>query len=281
MENNTQTDASQAIGTLKAIVKILIIAAGLFMAWGAFFTVGPGEAGVIFDRGEGVLNQTFDEGLHLKIPWWQDSHVFTTRIQKYRQDASAASNDMQEVQTTVALNFHLPRSQVHTLYKRIGPDYKKRIIEPAIQEVVKAVTAKYDAQQLIENRSSAKQDIDRMLTQRLERNYISVDEVSIENFQFTKAFDEAIENKEIARQKALEERNRLEAVEYRAEQRRAEANGEADAIRIINEQLANSPNYVKWYMIDQWNGDTQTIVPFVEGGSGTPLIELPTANSTR
>lgn len=253
---------------------LIAVAAVVVGAFGAFFTVGPGEAGVVFDRGEGVQNHTYGEGLHLKVPYWQDAHVFTTRVQKRQRKTSAASNDLQEVTTRITLNYHLSRDEVHDIYRKVGPDYKSRIIDPAIEEVLKAVTAKYDATALIQNRSSAKKEIDQKLEKRLERNHITVDEVSIEDFQFTEQFDKAIENKEIARQEALEEENRLEAVKMRAEQRREEAKGEADAIATIQEQLAESPEYVQWYMVDRWNGQTQTIVPLVQGGSGT-LAEVP------
>jgi len=269
---------------IKKIIKIggsgILFILLLIFAFGAFFTVGAGEAGVVFDRGSGVLNKTYDEGLHLKTPYWQSSEVFTTRTQKHTQKTSAASNDLQEVRTTITLNYHLSKSEVHDIYKNIGPDYKNRIIIPAIEESLKAVTARYDAQQLIQNRSAVKEDIDEMITKRLERNYITVDEVSIENFKFTQEFAQAIEEKEIARQKALEEKNRKQAVKERAEQRRIKAKGRADAIKTVQEQLADSPEYVEWFTIDKWNGKTQTIVPYVKGNGAKPLMNLPTATNS-
>lgn len=269
-----------SLGKVKAYIGggavLFLLLVLLLMSTGSFFTVGPGQAGVVFDRSDGVLNQTYDEGLHFKVPYWQDAAVFTTRVQKYSKATSAASNDLQEVETTVALNYHISRDEVHDIYKNVGPDYKSRILDPAIKETVKAVTASHDAQALIQNRSVVKDGIKTMLTERLERNHLSVDEVSIENFQFTKEFAQAIEQKEIARQKALEEKNRLEAVKHRADQRRAEARGEADAIRIISEQLSQSPGYIEYLTIKRWNGQTQTIRPLVEGGgSAGTLLELP------
>lgn len=256
------------------VLKVAVTLIGaLLLLTASLFVVGPGERGVKYTATGGVADKVYEEGWHFKVPILESTDSFDVRVQKYRKETSAASNDLQEVTTTLALNYRVNPEAVDDLYRETGPNYVERVIDPAIEETLKAVTARYEAQALIQNRSSVKQDIRDELLTRLEPYDLVVEDVSIENFKFTPEFSDAIEQKEIARQEALKEQNLLEAVKARADQERARAEGQADAIRIVNEELSNSPEYVDWLTIDKWNGETQTIVPLAQGGA-TPLIDV-------
>jgi regulator of protease activity HflC (stomatin/prohibitin superfamily) len=191
------------------------------------------------------------------------------RTQKYQAEADSASSDLQKVQTTVALNFHLDPTKVGDLYKNIGKDFEERIVVPSIQEGVKASTAKFTAEELITKREEVKDKIEEHLKNRLETYNIILETISITDFQFTEVFDTAIEAKVKAEQDALASKNKLEQIKYEAQQQIESAKGQAESIRIINEELERSQKYLTLKTIEKWNG----ILPYVVGSS-TPFIDI-------
>jgi len=250
----------------KRIVLPILI---LIVIFGSFVIVGAGERGVVITLGK-VSDTVFTEGLHFKIPIIQNIEKLDVKTQKEQVDASAASKDLQTVTAKVALNYHLDATNVNRLWQSIGSDYKTRIIDPAIQEAVKAVTAKYTAEELITMRPQVKEDAKLALTERLTKEFIIVDELSIVDFDFSPSFNDAIEAKVTAEQNALAAKNKLEQIKYEAEQRVTQAKGEAEAIRIQAQAIQNQGGaaYVNLKAVEKWNGTLPTYmmgdtVPFV------------------
>jgi len=192
--------------------------------------------------------------LHFKIPFFETPYRFEVRTRIYNAHASAASKDLQVVSTEVALNYHVEKDSVYTLFKNIGENYEERIISPSIQEVVKATTAKHIAEELITKREIVKEEIKEHLRERLSQSFIALDDLSITNFDFSREFNHAIEQKVTAEQNALKEQNNLKVVQFQAQQKIEQAKGEAEAIRIINEQLSKSPKYIDYLTIQKWDG---------------------------
>src|SRR3989338_4049922 len=259
-------DAVVLKGYGKQIILGVII---LIIVFGSFVIVGAGERGVVITLGK-VSDTVWSEGLHFKLPLIQHVEKLDVKTQKEQVDASAASKDLQTVTAKVALNYHLDASEVNHLWQSIGSDYKTRIIDPAIQEAVKAVTAKYTAEELVTLRSQVKEDAQIALKERLGREYIIVDELSIVDFDFSPSFNEAIEAKVTAEQNALAAKNKLEQIKYEAEQRATTAKGEAEAIRIQAQaiQQQGGAAYVNLKAVEKWNGTLPTYmmgdtVPFV------------------
>ena len=221
---------------------------------GSFFVVPAGHKGVIFNTFTGVKDKTYDEGLHFKLPFFEKAFKFEVRTRLFQDVASAASKDLQIVSTEVALNYHLNKDKVNDLFKNIGPEYEVRIIDPSIQEIVKATTAKHIAEELITKRPIVKEEIKANLKDRLAGYYITLDDLSITNFDFSDEFNKAIESKVTAEQNALREQNNLKVVEFQAQQKIVQAKGEAEAIRIVNEELLKSPKYIDYLTIQKWDG---------------------------
>lgn len=236
---------------LKRIIVGIIV---LILIWGSFFVVGAGEKGVIFNVFTGVRDKTYDEGLHFKLPFFEKAFRFEVRTRIFSDEASAASKDLQIVSTRVALNYHIDKAKVNDLFKNIGPEYETRIIDPSIQEVVKATTAKHIAEELITKRQLVKDEIKANLKDRLAGYYIILDDLSITNFDFSAEFNKAIEAKVTAEQNALREQNNLKVVEFQAQQKITQSKGEAEAIRIVNEELSKSPRYIDYLTIQRWDG---------------------------
>lgn len=223
------------------------------------------------------------EGLHFVVPFQDKVINMEVRTLKYVKGTSGASRDLQTVSTEVTVNYRASPNSVHVLYKEVGLDYEGRIIQPAVEEVVKQITAKYNAEELITKRPLVKADIETEITARLNPYNISTDAISITDFQFSPLFSQAIESKVEAEQKALKAENDLRRIEVEARQQEqqakgiaaanvAEAQGEAEAIKIINEALAQNPNYLEWLKVQAWDGK----LPLVVGEGGTPFIQIPT-----
>lgn len=182
-----------------------------------FVVVPAGNVGVVTQFGK-VTGREMNPGLSFKAPWpIQSTDVFSTQIQKEQTDASAASTDLQDVTATVAVNYHLDNSKVSTIYQNIGDDYKGRIIDPAIQEVVKANVSKFNASELISNRQAVKDLIDKGLIDRVVPYGIVVDAVSIVNFNFSVQFNTAIEAKQVAQQQAQQAQFNLQKAQLDAQ----------------------------------------------------------------
>ena len=219
-----------------------------------------------------LVDPPLEEGLHFIVPF-QDSVVpLEVRTLKYTKATTSASQDLQTVSTEITVNYHPDPTRVNYLYKEVGLDYENRIIQPTVEEVVKQVTANYNAEELITKRPLVKQDIQTEITARLADFNISTEIVSITDFQFSVLFAQAIESKVEAEQRALQAENDLKRIEVEARQFEAqsfgiaeaniaEAKGEAEAISIINQALSNNPYYLEWLKIQKWDG----ILPLVTG----------------
>ena len=195
---------------------------------------------------------------------------FETRQQKIESVASAASRDLQNVNTSVAVNYEINPQMLKTLYLQVGSDYESRVFMPAIQESVKAATAKFTAEQMVTQREEVKASILEDLKTRLATIGITVKDVLITNFEFSGSFNAAIEAKVTAEQDALAAKNKLEQTKYEAEQRVATAKGEAEAIRIQAQaiQSQGGAEYVRLKTIEKWDGKACTSYCGMEAASG-------------
>jgi regulator of protease activity HflC (stomatin/prohibitin superfamily) len=275
-----QSDAAKTKEAMQAMIRKgpskLIVIAGVILLILIFFRpwvkVGAGQRGVVLNFGA-VQQQVLEEGLHLRIPVMQEIALMDVKIQKAETDAAAASADLQDVSSRIALNYHVVPDKANIVYQKIGVQFKERIIDPAIQEVVKAVTAKYSAEELITKRPAVSEAMRVALADRLIANNIAVDAFSITIFSFSKIFTEAIESKQTAEQLALKAKRDLDRIKIEAEQKITAARAEAESLRL---QRANiSPDLIElrrieanMKAIEKWNG----ILPQVTGGGAIPLI---------
>jgi regulator of protease activity HflC (stomatin/prohibitin superfamily) len=221
----------------------------------AFEIVEPGERGVVIELGA-VQDRVLEEGFHFIVPFTQRVKIMDVTVQKYVAGADSASKDLQSVYAEIALNYHLDPLRVNSIYQNFRGTELYSFIDPSIHEAVKAGTAKYTAEELITQRDAVKDTITTEMRTRLEEFGILVDGVSIVTFEFSMAFNQAIETKVTAEQNALAEKNRLEQIKYEAEQTIVKAEAEAEAIRIQAEAIQNQggAEYVQLQAIYQWNG---------------------------
>lgn len=246
----------------------------LILLFNSFYTISAGYRGIVLTFQSPSMTPVA-EGLHVKIPFIQSVVKMDTKTQKDELDASAASKDLQTVTAKIAINYHLTQSEVPRLYREIGIDYVSRVLNPAIQEVVKASTAQFTAEELITKREEVIDKITLMLKERMADRGIIVERVLITNFDFSKSFNDAIEAKVTAEQNALAAKNKLEQVKYEAQQAIEAAQGKAKAIQVEGDALRSSPQVTELRAIEKWDGH----LPQVTGGA-IPFINLVGQNIT-
>ncbi len=251
----------------RLIMTIVAVGLVLIVVSSSFQVVGAGERGVLFSKLSGVKDVNLGEGLHFKMPFLEEIIPIDVKVQKSQTDARAASKDLQNVSSTIAVNFHIDPSRAQKVYQEIGLSFKERVIDPAVQEAVKSVTAHFTAEELITRRPEVKDAIKVSLAERLKQFNILVDEFSIVNFDFSHEFNAAIEAKQTAEQSALKARRDLDRIKIEAEQRITQARAEAEGQRLQRETL--TPILLQLRAIEKWDGK----LPQVSGGA-TPFIDI-------
>jgi prohibitin 2 len=221
-------------------VTIVIIAVvGLAVLTQAAVRVPAGHRGVLLTFGK-VEDTILPEGLSFKMPITQSVVFMNVQIQKAESVEATVTKDLQEVSTTVVVNFRLSPGSVNEIYKDLREDYVSRVIEPNVEESLKATTAFFRAEELITKRAEVKATFDDILDERLAIFNIDVVSVSLTDFQFSKTFSDAIEAKVVAEQDALQAKNKLEQIRYEAQQLiiQAEAQKNATIARALGDAQA-------------------------------------------
>lgn len=269
MSNTIDVEKMELFRKLKknSIFFLIIFILAVFL-FGAIGTIGAGERGVLLQFGA-VKDKVFGEGLYFKIPFVQEVVKMDVKMQKDEVPASASSKDLQIVTSKIAINYHLSPEHVNNIWQEVGKDYNSRIIAPSIQEAVKAVTAKFTAEELIIKREEVKEQIKMNLAERLIKNNIMVDEINITSFDFSQAFNEAIEAKVTAEQLKLKAERDLERIRIEATQKVVEAEGKAKAIKTEAEALSSNPKVVELRWIEKWDGKVPTY-----WGDASPFIGI-------
>lgn len=262
---------------LKYVLLFVIAIIALILLISTFYIVGAGERAVLITLGN-PSDSIITEGLHFKIPFIQTVRIFDIKTMKDEVDATAASKDLQTVSAKVAVNYHLQEGSAPRIYREVGTGYVDRILSPAIQESVKAATAQYTAEELITKRELVRETIKTLLISKMEQRGLTIEDVLITNFDFSKSFNDAIENKVTMEQNALAAKNKLQQIEFEAKQRVTQAEGEAEAIRIQAQaiQAQGGKEYVNLQAIAKWDGKLPTytggVIPFVNVNSNPTTV---------
>lgn len=255
-----------------AFIAVLVIA----VLMGTFVSVGAGQVGI--KTRFGAIVSTLQPGLGMKVPFIEKVVKMDVQTQKEEvQAVEAASADLQTVHANVAVNFHLNPEKAANIYQGVGTMYVERVIDPAIQESMKATTAKFTAEQLITKREEVRDGMIALLSEKMKQFGINVDAVNITNFDFSPQFNQAIEAKVTAEQNALASKNKLEQIKYEAEQTVTSAKAQAESIQ-LQSQAANNEKYVslkalevQQKAIEKWDGHLPAqMIP----GGALPFINL-------
>ena len=269
----------------KAHLPIIIgvIAALVTVAGSCFTSVPTGHTGVVTTFGR-VENFTLDAGIHGKLPW-QEVVLLDNRVQKARVELSCFSSDIQEVKVIYTVNYQISKENAMTIYSNIGVNYYDTVITPNVSEAVKVMTARYTAENLVASRDDLSEKTETLLSEQLSRYNILVVGTSIEDMDFTDAFTNAVEAKQVAAQNKLqaeiEQQQKIMEQKSSAERAVIDANAAAEVARIQaeadlavtkiqadaaeyagqkeaakNKAIAEnlSKDLLNYYYIQQWNG---------------------------
>ncbi len=261
-----------------------VVALGLLTS--AFTIVPAGHTGVALTFGK-VEDVVLQEGLHFKVPFVQKIVVVDNRIVKLDVNTEAFSKDLQTITTVVAVNYHVGKENSQTLYKNVGMGFEEVLITPAVNEVLKAVTAKYTAVELVSSRAEVSMLLDDGLNEKMNAYGIFINELNIINWDFSEEYINAVEAKQVAEQNLIKTRTEQEqalvianteaqkrviAAEAQANEIKVLADANAESNRIITESI--SELLIKYQTVAKWDGKLPTVV----AGSDNMLIDIPLTN---
>ena len=270
----------------RLIVAIVVLVVILIVLFSCFTVVDAGHTGVVLTFGK-VSDVVLEEGLHFKVPFAQNIVQIDNRIVKLEVSTEAFSKDLQTISSVVAINYHINKDSSHSIYKNVGLGYQDVLITPAINEVLKAVTAQYTAVELVSARSTVSVLLDEQLNAKLNDYGVFVNEINIINWDFSSEYIAAIEAKQVAEQNLIktktEQEQALVIANTDAQRIEIAAQAEANQIKILadaqaesNRVLSDSLNelLIRYRIVDKWDG----ALPLVTS-DGTTLISLPTGSA--
>lgn len=272
---------------------VAAILAVVLMVISCFVTIPTGYTGIMTTFGK-VDNRTLEAGLNFKAPW-QKIVKMDNREQKVTFDFPAFSSDIQQVQVLGSFTFSINQNTAMNLYREVGTKYVDILINPRVVENVKTVFSRYNAEELISSREILSGEILTLLVEDLKDKGINILSVAIEDIDFTDAFTNAIEAKQVATQNKLkaetEQEQKIIEAEAEAERKRIEANAaaevkmieadafayetitkaeaEAEANEMISTSLTNEILDKMYY--DSWDG----VLPKYIGGDSGNMIQIP------
>jgi regulator of protease activity HflC (stomatin/prohibitin superfamily) len=257
-------------GLTGLIITVIIVG---IIAMGSFTQIEYGHVGLYKTFGK-LNSEVLSPGIHFKIPFIQSVIQVNTQVTKAETDTTASSKDLQPVSTHVAVNYSVNKESAYNLMNNIGGSFDTIIINPAVQEIVKEVTARYQAEDLIAKRDVVAGEISELLTARLAKYDLIVNEINIVDFKFSDAFNQSIEAKQVAQQQALKASNDLKRVEIEAKQKIAQAQAEAESLKLKKQEV--TPELIQLKQIEvqeqaleKWDGKLPTVT-----GGATPFIDI-------
>lgn len=237
-----------------------------------FSSVPTGCTGILITFGR-VENTTLDAGFHAKAPW-QRVVTMDNRVQKDSRTTSAFSSDIQQVDVAYSVNFNIDKATAMDLYRTVGTGYYQTVVLPRLEENVKSVFSHYTADALVSKRSELSQNVEKRISADMAAHGIHIVSVNIENIDFTDAYTDAVESKQVAAQRKLqaetEQAQQTMEAQAKAERDKISAQAEADIVKIqadskryateqeaeANKRLADSltPSLVQYYQAMRWDG---------------------------
>ena len=274
--NNTYTvkpaDKKKAGNIIKwaviAVIAIVIIASAVVI-------VPAGSTGVVVTLGK-VSDTVMQEGMHFKIPFLQQVEKISNKIQVVEINSEAVSKDLQQISSTLAVNYRIGYNDSAKIYKNIGSDYENIVLLPAVQESMKSVTAKYTAEELITKRAQVGSEIKDGIGEKVQEYGIVIEKFNLVNFDFSEEFNDAIEAKQVAEQNLIttktqqeqqiviaeaEAKKQVIAAEAEATATRTRAEAQAEANKVITGSI--SPELIDYTKVEKWDGK----LPVATGGN--------------
>lgn len=259
---------------IRLSLKISAIVILIIIALNCLTTVPTGYVGVKTRFGQ-VQDNTIQEGLNIKVPFIEKIVKIDCRTKKIETETSTASKDLQEVSLKVAINYNVNKETANTLYKEVGITYEDVIVNPSILESIKAVTAQYTAEELITKRAEVSNKMQDLLEEKIEDRGFNIVDFNIIDLDFSDAYNQAIEKKQVSEQEAKQAQYELEKAKVENEKKIENAKADAEVMRQQNQEITDKTLELKKLevqqsLINKWNGQ----LPTTALGENIPILNL-------
>jgi regulator of protease activity HflC (stomatin/prohibitin superfamily) len=233
--------------------------------------VDTGHRGV--ETNFGKVNEdlgSLPEGLYFYNPFTSDIIEMDTRVEKWQTKTIAYTKDVQQATIEFGVNYHMVRDRVHIMYRDVGRDWDNRLLPPIVQGQIKAVVGKWDAVELIANREKATREIESAIKTALLDKDVVLTKFEMTNIDYADEFEQAVENKVTAIQRAEAEKNRTVQISEQADQKLIIAQAHAEAMRIKAKALSQNKALVEYEAVRKWDGK----MPQYMMGNTVPFLNL-------
>jgi regulator of protease activity HflC (stomatin/prohibitin superfamily) len=253
----------------RVIPAVIVVVLVLIMASCAGTVVDPGHRGVKVTLGK-VSPEPLEEGLHFMVPLLQKIVLLDIRTLRWAEMTQSYTKDVQQADVSFTLTYSLEPSYTVEMYRTVGADWSEKLIGQVVFEELKRELGQHEAVTLIATRDQAARAIEAGVRAKLADRHILVSGLQITNIDYTKQFEDSVEAKVIAQQRAIEEQNRTVQIEQQATQKVISATAEAESMRIRANALESNPRLVEWEAVQKWDGK----LPQYQLGGATPFINL-------
>jgi regulator of protease activity HflC (stomatin/prohibitin superfamily) len=232
--------------------------------------VDTGQRGIKTRFGE-IVSESLPEGLYFFNPITSNIVEMDTRVQRFDGETDTYTRDVQQAVIKYTLNYRLQQNAAHLVYRDIGREWENRLIPQVVLGTLKEVVGKWDAVDLISNRDKAANTAFEQIRANLGERNVEVSRFEITDIAYTREFENSVEQKVIAQQRAIEEQNRTKQIEEQARQKVLSAEAEAKSMQIRAEALEQNAKLVEWEAVQKWNG---VLPQYMLGNGATPFINL-------
>ncbi|KAG4088470.1 band 7 family-domain-containing protein [Neocallimastix lanati (nom. inval.)] len=244
-------------GGIYFIIAVIVI----LLIFSSFTVIDAGHTGVVVRLGK-VSDNVLNEGFHFKLPIITNIVKIDNRVLKTEVESNSASKDLQSISSKVSVNYRVNTNSSAKIYKNVGNNFNNVIVNPAIQECMKSVTAKYNAEELITKRAIVSSEMEKEISQKINPYGLNIEVFNIIDFDFSEEFSKAIEAKQTAQQQALKAEQDLARIKVEASQTVEKAKAESEAYQLKNQQLTDK--VIMMEFVEKWDGKLPTVT---SGGS--------------